>query len=280
MEDNRSLSPRQKIEQSIIKKFRRELWRPFIKGVQEFELIEEGDHIAVAMSGGKDSLLLAKLLQELKRHGKVSFELSFISMNPGYLPEIVETVWHNAELCGIPLEMFDTEVFAVAEELGGEKPCYLCARMRRGNLYAKARELGANKLALGHHLDDVVETVLLNVLFGSSYKTMMPKLHSTNFEGMELIRPMTYIREEDIRSWVRYNGLTPIDCACVVTQRSNFGAREYVKGLLPKLREEIPNVDASLFNSARNVELGAILGYKDLEGDYHSFLDHYEERGK
>ncbi|MFR9297004.1 MAG: tRNA 2-thiocytidine biosynthesis TtcA family protein, partial [Aedoeadaptatus pacaensis] len=171
------------IERSIIKKYRKTIWRRFIKGINDYDLIEDGDVIAVAISGGKDSLLLAKLLQELKRHGKKQFELLFLTMDPGYLPAIRKQVEETAEAMGIPLQIYDSNVFEVAEDMGGEKPCYMCARMRRGSLYDKAKSLGANKLALGHHFDDVIETVMMNVLFGGSYKTMMPKLHSTNFEG-------------------------------------------------------------------------------------------------
>ncbi|MDQ0508716.1 tRNA 2-thiocytidine biosynthesis protein TtcA [Aedoeadaptatus ivorii] len=267
----------QEIERSIIKKFRKDIWRRFIKGINEFEMIEDGDVIAVAMSGGKDSLLLAKLLQELKRHGKKEFSLRFIAMDPGYLPEIVTQVKENSEKAGIPLEMYGSNVFDVAEDMGGEKPCYICARMRRGSLYDKAKSLGCNKLALGHHFDDVIETVMMNVLFGGSYKTMMPKLHSTNFSGMELIRPMIYIREDDIRSWVAYNDLSPIDCACTVTAKENFGARAYVKNLIREIKAENPNVEMSIFRSAQNVEMGAILGYKDPAGARHDFLEVYDK---
>ena len=190
------------IERSIIKRFRKQIWRRFIKGINDFDMIDDGDVIAVAISGGKDSLLLAKLLQELKRHGKKQFELIFICMNPGYLPHIQEQVKVTAEAMGIPLQMYDSNVFEVAEDMGGEKPCYICARMRRGSLYDKAKSLGANKLALGHHFDDVIETVLMNVLFGGSYKTMMPKLHATNFEGMELILSLIHISEPTRREWL------------------------------------------------------------------------------
>lgn len=265
------------IERSIIKRYRKQIWRRFVKGINDFDMIDDGDVIAVAISGGKDSLLLAKLLQELKRHGKKQFELLFICMNPGYLPSIQEQVKVTAEAMGIPLQMYDSNVFEVAEDMGGEKPCYICARMRRGSLYDKAQSLGANKLALGHHFDDVIETVLMNVLFGGSYKTMMPKLHSTNFEGMELIRPMVYIREEDIRRFVRANDLIPINCACTVTQKENFGARAYVKNLIEEIAEENPNVAMSIFRSAQNVELGALLGYKDYDGKQMSFLDRYDK---
>ncbi|MDD7363057.1 MAG: ATP-binding protein [Peptoniphilus sp.] len=267
----------EEIERSIIKKYRKQIWRRFIKGINDFDMIDDGDVIAVAISGGKDSLLLAKLLQELKRHGKKQFDLLFICMNPGYLPSIQRQVLETAEDMGIPLTMYDSNVFEVAEDMGGEKPCYMCARMRRGSLYDKARSLGANKLALGHHFDDVIETIMMNILFGGSYKTMMPKLHATNFKNMELIRPMVFIREEDIKRWVKHNELTPIDCACTVTQKENYGARAYVKNLIRELAEENPNVEMSIFRSAQNVELGAILGYKDRSGKAVSFLDAYDK---
>lgn len=264
-----------KVERSIIKTYRKEIWTRFIKGINDYQMVENGDKIALAISGGKDSLLLAKLFQELLRHGKRNFSLEFICMNPGYRPDIYETILENAKLLNIPMKVYDSPVFEVAGDLGGDKPCYLCARMRRGSLYAKAQELGCNKLALGHHHDDVIETVLMNVLFSGNYKTMMPKLHSTNFENMELIRPMIFIREEDIKRWVIANGLNPIDCACTVTEKTNFGARIYTKNLIQEIKKDFPNVEMSIYRSAENVELGAILGIKDKEGVNHSFLENY-----
>ncbi|MCD1146743.1 tRNA 2-thiocytidine biosynthesis TtcA family protein [Peptoniphilus sp. KCTC 25270] len=263
------------IERSIIKSYRKDIWKRFVKGINDYEMIEEGDKIAIAISGGKDSLLLAKLFQELLRHGKKDFSLEFICMNPGYRPDIVEQIQYNAKDLGIPMKMYDAPVFRVAEEMGGDRPCYMCARMRRGSLYDKAKQLGCNKLALGHHADDVIETILMNVLFGGNYKTMMPKLHSTNFEGMELIRPMVFIREDDIRRWVKYNGINPIDCACTVTEKKNVGARVYVKNLIQEVKKTNPNVEMSIYRSAENVEMGAILGYKDSQGVHHSFLETY-----
>lgn len=265
----------EKVERSIIKTYRKEIWTRFIKGVNEYNLIENGDKIAIAISGGKDSLLLAKLFQEIMKHGKRDFSLEFICMDPGYRPDIRKKIEENAGLLNIPMEIYPAPVFEVAGDLGGDKPCYLCARMRRGSLYAKAQELGCNKLALGHHHDDVIETVLMNVLFSGNYKTMMPRLHSSNFEGMELIRPMVFIREEDIRRWVAGNGLEPIDCACTVTQKEDFGARVYAKKLIAQVKKDFPNVEMSIYRSAENVELGAVLGIKDKKGNKVSFLDNY-----
>lgn len=266
---------RKKVERSIIKSYRKQIWRRFIKAINEYDLIQEGDKIAVAMSGGKDSLLLAKLFQELSRHGKKDFSLEFICMNPGYRPDIYEKIEENARGLEIPMKIYDAPVFQVAGDMGGDNPCYLCARMRRGSLYDKAQELGCNKLALGHHHDDVIETIMMNVLFSGNYKTMMPKLHSTNFENMELIRPMVFIREDDVQRWVNYNEIDPIDCACTVTAKENFGARAYVKRLIKEIKKDVPNVEMSIYRSAENVELGAILGTKDQFGNHQSFLKDY-----
>lgn len=270
------------VEKSIIKSRRSGLWSPFIRAIREYELVESGDRIAVAISGGKDSFLLAKLLQELKRHGKHPFELEFITMDPGYRPDIRTTIECTAEDLNIPLHIYDTDVFEIAELIGRERPCYLCARMRRGSLYAKAQELGCNKLALGHHFDDVIETVLMNVLFSANFKTMMPKLHATNFDDMELIRPMVYVREEEIIQWTRTNEIPVIDCACTVTQKEEGTARSYTKELIQAIKRDVPNVEMSIYRSAENVELGAILGWKDQDQKKQHFLDHYikKERDK
>lgn len=264
-----------KVERSIIKTYRKEIWSRFIKGVNEYNLIEDGDKIAIAISGGKDSLLLAKLFQEIIKHGKRNFSIELICMDPGYRKDIRKKIEENARILNIPMKIYDSPVFQVAGNLGGDKPCYLCARMRRGSLYAKAQELGCNKLALGHHHDDVIETVLMNVLFSGNFKTMMPRLHSSNFENMELIRPMVFIREDDIRRWVLGNGIEPIDCACTVTEKENFGARVYTKNLIAQVKKDFPNVEMSIYRSAENVELGAILGIKDREGAHRSFLEKY-----
>ncbi len=264
------------IERALIKKFRKELWGPFVKAVKEYELIQTGDHIAVCISGGKDSLLLAKLLQELHRHGNRNFSLSFIAMDPGYLPEKRKDLETALDVLAIPAEVYDADIFEVADAMAGEYPCYLCARMRRGSLYAKAKELGANKIALGHHFDDVVETILLNILFAGKYNTMMPKLQATNFPGMELIRPLVYVKEEDILRFTDYAGLRPLDCACTVTADRTGNRRYQVKAILARLRDEIPNVDISIYRSAQNVQLDQILGWS-REKNKHFFLDTYDE---
>lgn len=262
------------IERALIKKFRKELWAPFVKAVKEYELILPGDHIAVCISGGKDSLLLAKLLQELRRHGERNFSLSFIAMDPGYLPEKRQDLMRALDHLQIPCEVYDSDIFEVADELAGEYPCYLCARMRRGSLYAKAQELGANKIALGHHFDDVVETILLNILYAGKYNTMMPKLRAKNFPGMELIRPLVYIKEEDILRFTDFAGLRPLDCACTVTAQKTGNRRYQMKAILSRLRDEIPNVDISIYRSAQNVQLDQVLGFT-RENEKHFFTDDY-----
>lgn len=264
------------IERSIIKTYRKEIWARFVKGVKEFELVNEGDKIAVCISGGKDSFLLAKCMQELKRHGKVNFDIVFICMNPGYNEKNLELIKSNAKLLDIDLHIFETDIFDIVSK---EKtsPCYLCARMRRGNLYAEAKRLGCNKIALGHHFDDVVETILLSLLYASEYKTMMPKLHSENFEGMELIRPMYYIREHDILRWVKSNNLTFLNCACKFTEKENYdkkSKRKEIKDLISELKKVNPAVDYNIFKSTFDVNLNTILGYHSGDEEK-SFLDKY-----
>ncbi|CDZ74349.1 tRNA 2-thiocytidine biosynthesis protein [Peptoniphilus sp. ING2-D1G] len=267
------------MERSIIKSYRNYLWTNFIKAIKDFELIEEGDRIAVAISGGKDSLTLAKLFQELKRHSKYDFHLEFIAMDPGYKRENRELLEYNCKMMGIPVKIHNSDVFEVAHKLDEENPCYMCARMRRGNLYSKAKELGCNKLALGHHFNDVIETVLLNVLFAGNYKTMMPKLHSKNFEGLELIRPMYYIKEKSIISFMNSTGLHALDCACSVTEKKDSGMRFFIKDLIEDLRKVNKNVDINILRSAENVDIGAIVAYK--KGDEKiSFLDNYHKEEK
>lgn len=273
------------IEQSIIKKFRKQIWRKFVKGVQEYDLIQPGDKIAVCISGGKDSMLLAKLLQEIKRHGKFDFELVFLSMDPGYNERNRQRNIENAEILGIPLEIFESDIFQVVTNIE-KSPCYLCARMRRGFLYAKAQELGCNKIALGHHYDDVIETILMGMFYGSQIQTMMPKLHSTNFKGMELIRPMYLIEEDDIIKWAEYNDLHFIQCACRFTEEMeekgevhHTSKREEMKNLLKYLETMNPNVKKNVFRSVENVNLATIVAYSDDEGKHH-FLDTYHEKGE
>lgn len=265
-----------RIERAIIKKYRKVLWSPFIRAIREYELIRPGDRIAVAISGGKDSLLLAKLFQELYRYGERNFSLEFLAMDPGYKKEHRKNLENHLDLLGIPCTIYDADIFAISDGIAGEYPCYLCARMRRGSLYAQAQKAGCNKLALGHHFDDVIETILLNILYAGKYNTMMPKLKAKNFENMELIRPLSYIREADILRFVEYAGIQPLDCACTITAKKKGNQRYFVKSIVAQLREEIPNVEMSIYRSAQNVNLDQILGY--TTGGYRtSFLDHYDE---
>lgn len=274
------------IERSIVKKFRKEIWRKFTKAINEYELISDGDKIAVCISGGKDSMLMAKLFQELERHGKKNFEVVYLVMNPGYNELNYQTICNNARILNVPVTVFESEIFdIVAGEV--DSPCYLCARMRRGHLYSKAKELGCNKIALGHHFDDVIETILMGMLYGAQIQTMMPKLHSTNFPGMELIRPLYLVREEDIIHWMNYNDLHFIQCACRFTEHcSTCGSsasggsaekdskRAEVKELIRELRKKNPYIEKNIFRSVENVNLGTVIGYKK-DGERHHFLDDY-----
>ena len=278
---SRNLEPYKLIERSIIKKFRKSIWNPFILAVKRYELIKEGDRIAVCISGGKDSMLLAKLMQELHRHSDVLFELKFLVMDPGYNAANREKIESNARLLHIPITVFETNIFEIADSVT-QSPCYLCARMRRGHLYSKAKELGCNKIALGHHFSDVIETTLLGMFYGSQLQAMLPKLHSTNFEGMELIRPMYCIHEEDVVAWRNYNNLEFIQCACRFTEKytlcSNEGGiskRQEIKQLIKTLKAENPLIEKSIFNSIHSVCLDTMLGYK-FKGVEHSFLDDYD----
>lgn len=268
----------QQIERSIIKKYRKPIWNNFIGGLKDYQMIQAGDKIAVCLSGGKDSFLLAKCLQELQRHGSdVPFELEFIVMDPGFLPENRRRIRELLQELQIPAHLFDSPIFSVVENQGGS-PCYLCARMRRGYLYKFAKELGCNKIALGHHFDDVIETTLLSMLYAAEMRTMMPKLHSRNYPGMELIRPLYLVKEADITSWARYNQLSFLRCACSVTDRKSdaFGSkRAEVKALIAALRKSNPQIDINIFRSAENVNLETIISYH--KGDhYTSFLDDYK----
>ena len=271
------------IERSIITNFRKTLWRRFIKGIQDYELIEPGDKIAVCISGGKDSMLLAKLLQELQRHGKFHFDLEFICMDPGYNPANRKLIEENAEKLGIPIQFYESNIFNVVH--GIEKnPCYLCARMRRGFLYNRAQELGCNKIALGHHYSDVIETILMGMMYGAQIQTMMPKLHSKNFEGMELIRPMYLIHEEDIIAWAEKFNLKFLQCACRFTEESeargeieHTSKRAETKNLIKELRKINPKVEQNIFKSVENVNLKTIIAYTDWDESKKSFLDFYKE---
>jgi len=278
----RKLERYQEIEKSIIKKFRKEIWARFVKGVSEYKLIEENDKIAVCMSGGKDSFLLAKCMQELQRHGNIKFDLVFLVMDPGYNKINREKIEENAKILNIPITIFETNIFDVVASQDEGLPCYLCARMRRGYLYNKAKELGCNKIALGHHYDDVIETILLSMFYGAEIKTMMPKLHSENYEGMELIRPLYLVKEEDIIAWKRYNDLTFINCACRFTESCsvlNDGSskRQEIKDLIKKLRKTSKYIDHNIFKSIENVNLNAVIGYHKDNVKYH-FLDDYDTK--
>jgi tRNA(Ile)-lysidine synthase TilS/MesJ len=260
--------------------YKKQLWTPFIKALKEYHLIEDGDRIAVCISGGKDSMLMAKLFQELLRHGKRNFEAVFLVMNPGYNELNYSAVVENAKLLGIPIDVFRTEIFDIVAEQS-DSPCYLCARMRRGSLYSKAKDLGCNKIALGHHYDDVIETILMGMLYGAQIQTMMPKLHSTNFDGMELIRPMYLIREKDIIRWRDYNDLHFIQCACRLTENcASCGGTEQgskrgaVKDLIRTLTAQNPQIEKNIFRSVENVNLDTVIAYKQGRTRHH-FLYSY-----
>ena len=270
-EEKKSL---EEIERSIIKTYRKHIWTKFVKAIKEYKLVEDGDKIAVAISGGKDSLLMAKLFQELQRHGQVNFEVEFIAMDPGYHPQIKELLIENCKHLNIPITLYDGGIFEVVDRIAKDYPCYMCARMRRGSLYSKAQELGCNKLALGHHFNDVIETNLLNILYGGTFKTMLPKLKSTNFEGIELIRPMYYIEEEYIKRFTNNAGIWPLNCACMVAAKKTGNKRYEIKELIANLKKEFPNVDKSIFQAANNVNMDSILGW-EKNGEKHSYLDEY-----
>ncbi len=273
----------QEIERSLITKYRKPLWKKFINGVNDYQLIREGDKIAVCISGGKDSMLLAKLMQEVQRHGKIPFELEFLVMDPGYNEINRQTIINNAKLLDIPIKIFETQIFDIVAEVD-QSPCYLCARMRRGYLYKNAQALGCNKIALGHHFDDVIETILMGMLYGGQIQTMMPKLHSTNHPGMQLIRPMYLVKEADILAWKQYHGLQFIQCACRFTENctlcDNGGGgskRQEMKTLIKKFRQTNPSIDSNIFRSVHDVNLTTIIGYHDKEKTY-NFLDDYDSK--
>ncbi len=267
------------IERSIVKKYRKSIWNNFISAVKEYELISAGDRIAVCISGGKDSMLLAKCMQQLCRYSEIPFEIEFLVMDPGYADKNRELLEKNSEILGFKPIVFENNIFDVVHDAGGS-PCYLCARMRRGALYDKAKQLGCNKIALGHHFDDVIETVLMSMMYSSEIKTMLPKLYSTNFEGMELIRPLYKVKERDIISWSRYNELEFLQCACRFTEQSahheSLSKRKEIKELIKELRKVNPEVDDNIFRSLHNVNLATIPGWRDRDsGESHSFLENY-----
>ena len=280
----RDLTPREIAERSLIKTYRKTLWNPFIAAVKRYELVSQGDRIAVCISGGKDSMVLAKLMQELQRHTDRPFSLTYLVMDPGYRAENRALIESNAALLGIPVEIFESDIFDVTTRVE-KNPCYLCARMRRGWLYAKARELGCNKIALGHHFSDVVETTLLGLLYGAQVQAMMPKLHSRNFPGMELIRPLYCVHEDAIVAWKNYNRLRFLQCACRFTEDRDAaadgvgeGKRQEMKLLLRQLKKTNPNVEKSIFQAIHGVQLDTFPGFK-YRGAFHSFLDFYDREG-
>ena len=269
------------IERSIIKRFRKEIWSKFVKAVKEYQLINENDKIMVCISGGKDSFLMAKCIQELERHSDVKFEAKYVVMDPGYNKKNREYIIENAKKFNIPITIFESNIFEVVSSVG-DSPCYLCARMRRGYLYSKAQELGCNKISLGHHFNDVIETTLLSMFYGSEIKTMLPKLHSENFSGLELIRPLYLVREKDVLAWRDYNNLEFLNCACKFTElissveKENISKRKEIKKLIASLKEVNPNIDNNIFNSINNINLNTVLGYKK-DGVKYSFLDDYDK---
>ena len=271
----------QEIERTIITTYRKEIYARCVKAIQDYELIKENDKVMVCISGGKDSFLLAKCIQELVRHGKVPFEAHYVCMNPGYADKNIELIKKNAEILNIPIEIFESDIFNVVNTVSGDSPCYLCARMRRGYLYNKAKELGCNKIALGHHMDDVIETTLLSMFYGAEVKTMMPKLHSDNFPGLELIRPLFLVKEQYIKNWAKSNELTFLNCACKFTEKNlvdeNNSKRREMKKLIEELRKKNKDVDHNIFTALDNINLNCVLGTKK-DGKYHSFLDEYDER--
>lgn len=264
------------IERSIITRYRKHTWSKFVKAIKDFQLIADGDRIAVAVSGGKDSLLMAKLFQELLRHGKTNFTVEFISMDPGYHPDIRELLLDNCGFLNIPIHLFESEIFAIAGRIAKDYPCYMCAKMRRGTLYAKTQELGCNKLALAHHFNDVIETTLLNLLYAGSFKTMLPKLKSAHFEGLELIRPLYYVEERHIEEYTRESGIWPLNCACMIAAGKTGNKRYEIKALITELGKQFKDVDKFIFKAAQNVNMDCILGWQK-SGQQHSYLEFYDE---
>ncbi len=275
----RNLEKHIMVQRSIIKKYRKTIWNAFVSAVQEYELIKENDKIAVCISGGKDSMMLACCMRQLQQYSDIPFSCVFLVMDPGYNKENRELIEKNAKTLNLDVHIFESDIFEVTDRVGGS-PCYLCARMRRGCLYSKAKELGCNKIALGHHFNDVIETVLMSMMYSSEIKTMLPKLHSTNFEGMELIRPLYKVKEKDIISWAEYNGLKFLQCACKMTEKNAdielLSKRKEIKQLIANIKKENPEVDDSIFRSLHNVNLATIPGWRDRDsGELHSFLEKY-----
>lgn len=264
------------IERAIIKKYRVELFRPFIRAIDEYQLLQENDHIGVCISGGKDSLLLAKLFQEIQRHGKIAFKLSFLVMDPGFNKTHLDKLIENCNFLNIPIMIKQSNIFHVSQKMDPDHPCFLCAKMRRGFLYQFAQEQGCNKIALAHHLNDVIETTLLNVLYASNYKTMMPKLKSTNFKGMELIRPMVYIKEQDIIRMMKWSKIEAMNCGCRFSETNTNSKRQEIKQIIANLKKEFKDVEISIYRSAENINLNCVLGWSHNK-QKHNFLEHYDD---
>lgn len=274
--DNILVRPLEDIERCIVKRYKKHIWSKFLKAINDYKLINEGDRIAVAISGGKDSLLMAKMFQELKKYSKINFELVFLAMDPGYRDDIRVKLEELCKYLNIPVEIFESGIFRITDEIARDNPCYMCARMRRGALYNKAEELECNKLALGHHYDDVIETTMMNILCSGNFKTMLPKIKSSKSGDMQIIRPLYYIREEYIKRFVRYTGIEPLDCACTVTSKKAGNKRYEIKELISNLSENFDNVEKSIFKAAQNVNIDSVLGW-EKDGVKHSFMEEFEE---
>ena len=274
--DNIQVRLLEDIERCIVKRYKKHIWSKFLKAINDYKLISDGDRIAVAISGGKDSLLMAKMFQELKKYSNIDFELVFLAMDPGYREDIRVKLEELCKYLNIPVEIFESGIFRITDEIARDNPCYMCARMRRGALYNKAEELGCNKLALGHHYDDVIETTMMNILCSGNFKTMLPKIKSSKSGEMQIIRPLYYIREEYIKRFVRYTGIEPLDCACTVTSKKAGNKRYEIKELISSLSENFDNVEKSIFKAAQNVKIDSVLGW-EKDGVKHSFMEEFEE---
>ena len=274
--DNLQVRPLEEIERCIVKRYKKHIWSKFLKAINDYKLISDGDRIAVAISGGKDSLLMAKMFQELKKYSNINFELVFLAMDPGYRDDIRVKLEELCEYLNIPVKIFGSGIFRITDEIARDNPCYMCARMRRGALYNKAEELGCNKLALGHHYDDVIETTMMNILCSGNFKTMLPKIKSSKSGEMQIIRPLYYIREEYIKRFVRYTGIEPLDCACTVTSKKSGNKRYEIKELISSLTDNFDNVEKSIFKAAQNVNIDSVLGW-EKDGVKHSFMEEFED---
>lgn len=267
----------QEIERSLTTTYKRNVWGKFIKAINDYDLIKEGDKIAVAISGGKDSLVLAKLFQELKKHKKVNFEVEYIAMDPGYHKEIRKLLEENCAYLDIPVKIYDSGIFNVIDKIAKDYPCYMCARMRRGSLYEFAQKLGCNKLALGHHFNDVIETAMLNVLYGGTIKSMLPKLKAQNFDNMEIIRPLYLVEEDNIKNWIQNSGVWPMNCSCMVAAKKIGSKRLEVREMIKTLKAQNKDVDKCIFRSQENIQMDSVVGWRDKNGEKHSYLDFYDD---